>query len=238
MTTLEQLRTGCLGMNVTLTAAQEESLLALCGALLEANHHLNLTAIRDEPGVIEKHLLDSLTLLALPLPAEAKTLLDLGCGAGFPGLPLAICRPDIQVTLLDAHQKKLRFVEDMIARFGLANARTCWRRAEDAGHDGALRENFDVVVARAVAELPVLCEYALPLVGHGGTFIAMKGKSAHAELAAASHALACLGARYRAGRTILPGNVNWDHTLLVFDKVRPTPAAYPRKNGAPSRAPL
>ena len=163
----------------------------LCRLLLEANEKVNLTAVRDPLGVCVLHFADCLTLL--PFIPEGARVVDVGCGGGFPSLPLAIARPDITVTALDSTEKKLRFVADAARELGLDNISTLYARAEDAGRDPALRESFDCAVSRAVAPLDVLAELCLPLVRTGGRLAAMKSRSADGELTAARPVISKLG---------------------------------------------
>ena len=163
---------------------------------------------------------------------------DVGSGAGFPGVPLAMVFPFLNVTLMEATGKKIAFLEHMIARLGLTNASTLRARAEDAGHLPNQREAYDVVAARAVARLPSLLEYLLPLAKVGGVCVAMKGKSAFEEASGSARALAILGGRLNETGAIQLPDVEEPHYLVVVDKVAPTPSTYPRKPGIPTRKPL
>jgi 16S rRNA (guanine527-N7)-methyltransferase len=202
------------------------------------NEQVNLTAITEPDAVRVRHFLDSLTILrAVPLPSGARVI-DVGTGAGFPGLPLLIAHPDIHLTLLEATGKKVVFLQHLIEQFNLENVSLVHARAEDAGHDAVLRGSFDVVLARAVARLPSLLEYLLPFAKVGGLCVAMKGRTAQAEAAAATHALSILGARINGIETFrLPG-IDEPHHLVLVEKTAPTPRDYPRKPGIPTRKPL
>lgn len=206
--------------------------------LADWNEKMNLTAITDPAEVQVRHFLDSLSVAqAVPLLPGTR-LIDVGTGAGFPGLPLLIACPGIEVTLLEATGKKLTFLNHLAATLGLAGVTTLHARAEDAGHLPEHRAAYDVAVARAVARLPSLVEYLLPLVKVGGRCIAMKGDTAYQEAADAQRALKMLGGRVqRIDKIQLPGVVE-AHYLVIVEKVTPTPALYPRKPGTPTREPL
>ena len=214
-----------------LTQAQYEAFTLYYRMLIEANAVMNLTAITAPEDVAVKHFADSLSALAY-LP-EGASVVDVGTGAGFPAVPLLIMRPSLKMTLLDALKKRLTFVEGVLAALGLS-ARTAHLRAEDAGRDRAYRETFDFAVARAVAPLPVLLEYTVPLLKTGGTAILYKGDCTE-ELRASAHAeteLRC---------TLCPVPVPsaaGARTLILAKKTAPTPARYPRKAGTPAKLPL
>ena len=201
---------------------------ALTARMLEVNEHMNLTAIRDEDGIILKHYVDSLTIADL-IPENAR-LIDVGCGAGFPSLPLAIVRPDLRITSLDSTAKRIDYIARTAEILGLANISAIAARAEEASHDKALREAFDISCARAVARLSALSELCLPFVKVGGKFIAMKGNSDE-EVAEAKGAIRKLGGRLTSNlsRDIsLPcGEVN-PRSIIVCEKNSPTPENYPR----------
>jgi 16S rRNA (guanine527-N7)-methyltransferase len=199
--------------------------------LLRENARFNLTAIRDEAEAWERHVIESLRLL--PLLGEAASLLDVGSGGGIPGLVLAIVRPEIAVTLLEATGKKARFLEAVAADLRLANVRVICDRAELAGRTGSsLRESFDVVTARAVAPLRVLLEYAVPFAKLGGRIVAVKGERAAQEIAGAQGAMTALGAR------LLATHRQPTATVIVLEKTETTPRGLPRKPGEAKRKPL
>lgn len=211
--------------------------------LVEWNEKMNLTAITAPEDIVLKHFADSLTALPL-LPEKAGiSLVDVGTGAGFPGIPLAILRPDIRLTLLDSLNKRLVFLQAVCEEVGIA-ATTVHARAEEGGRDNALRERFDVATARAVAALPVLSEYCLPFVKVGGRFIAMKGPESDAEVSGAARAIGLLGGAAPVGHALtLPaqpkdGVEPLERRLFVIEKVRPTPPAYPRPTAKIKKAPL
>ena len=213
------------------------SLVRYAELLVEKNKVMNLTAITEPADIARLHFLDSAALLTLA-DFKGKTVADVGTGAGFPGLPLKIYDPGMRVTLIDSLQKRLNFLQQVVDTLGLGQVRCTHARAEDAGKDPALREKFDVAVARAVAARPVLAEYCLPLVRVGGVFYAMKGSKYREEVDAAHHAVEVLGGKITEVRPVqLPGLE--DHrAIITIEKVRPTPKQYPRKAGVASKRPL
>ena len=199
--------------------------------LADWNTRVNLTAITEPEDVAKKHFLDSLA--AAPYLKQNASIVDVGTGAGFPGLPLLILRPDLKVTLMDSLQKRLVFLEAVCKELKL-KAELVHARAEDAGQNPKYREKFDVALTRAVSALPVLCELTLPLVKVGGTSIAYKGDSAE-ELAASGNALSVLHAT--AERVVIPADYG-ARELVILTKNGSTPKQYPRKAGTPSKNPL
>jgi 16S rRNA (guanine527-N7)-methyltransferase len=205
--------------------------------LLDANRRLNLTRVVEPEAVARLHLLDSLAGLPIVDAAGPRKALDLGSGAGVPGLVLAIARPDVAWTLVDSVRKKADALRSFVASLGLPNVEVLAERAETAGRDPARREAYDLVTARACAALPVLVEYALPLVAVGGTLLAWKGRLADAELDAGRDAARLLGGDAPAVRPTGFAELG-EHRFVVVTKSRPTPAAYPRRPGEPARRPL
>ncbi len=223
----------------------EESSLSdfsvLCDLLLEFNSHTNLTAIKDSEGVAIKHFADSLAGLAFDLLPENAKVIDIGCGAGFPGLPLAHLRRDIRVSFLDSTAKKLKFTELACKKLGI-NAEFLPVRAEEISSDKKYRESFDIAVSRAVASLPVLLELSLPFVKIGGTFIAYKATGASEELEMSKKAIPALGGKYIETHEVeLPESSSGEvlhHSLIVIKKVKPTPPQYPRRYAQMLKKPL
>ncbi len=210
--------------------------------LVEWNEKMNLTAITDAVGVAVKHFADSLTVAPL-LPRGAFSLIDVGTGAGFPGVPLALLREDCRLTLLDSLNKRLVFLETVCKELGLS-ATLVHARAEEGGCRPELREQFDVATARAVAGLPTLCEYCLPFVKVGGKFLALKGPDGDREQEAAAKAVTMLGGRFVGARTLtLPavpeeGIEPMTRRLVEIQKVSHTPQKYPRQSAKIAKQPL
>ena len=208
--------------------------------LADWNTRMNLTGDTDFETSLDRHYTDSLAPLKYAhLFPEGASLIDVGSGAGFPGLPLAIARPDLQVTLLDSLMKRITFLSAVVEALGLQNVQLVHSRAEDGGRDEKLREKYDIAVARAVAPLPVLCELLLPFVKVGGRMICYKGPSAAEELEAGQKAAHMLGAAQLDQLPVnLPSQPDWQHCLLTCEKKVKTVRQYPRKAGTPSRSPL
>jgi 16S rRNA (guanine527-N7)-methyltransferase len=225
-------------LGVALTPEQEAQFARYAELLAEWNAHTNLTAITDLQAVQVRHFLDSLTIARFIPMSPGLRIIDVGTGAGFPGLPLLIAFPHLHVTLLEATGKKVNFLDHVVAQLGLTGAQTVHARAEEAGHMPEHRAAYDLVLARAVARLPALVEYLLPLAKIGGQAVAMKGSTAAEESRDAARAIDLMGGRFsRIEGLTLPG-VEGVHHLVVIDKVANTPRTYPRKPGTPSRQPL
>lgn len=217
--------------------------LSRCGRyldlLLETNKQFNLTAIREPDAAWRRHIVDSLTVLpGLAGLAAGGRVIDIGSGGGLPGIPLAIARPDLRFTLLEATGKKARFLERCATELPLPNVTVLNQRAEAAGQDPAHRQRYDAAVCRAIGPLRELLEYAMPLVRVGGVLYAMKGPSIDAELEQASDALHILGAGETQVITAYPEGAEMQTTLVIIAKERPTPKTYPRSAGTPRQTPL
>lgn len=238
---LAALAEGAASLGLSLSGAQVERFAAFRALLLDWNERVNLTAITDPVEVPRLHFLDSLTCLqALPESDrdEPLRLLDVGSGAGLPGLALAVACPAWRVTSLEATGKKVRFQEAVIAALGLENATAVAGRAEEMAHRTEWRGSFDVVTARAVAALPTLLEYCCPFVKVGGTVVAPKKGDLADEVAAGRSAALLLGARLAASLPVALPGLRDGRVLLAARQERPCPAQYPRAAGAPAKRPL
>jgi 16S rRNA (guanine527-N7)-methyltransferase len=225
-------------LNVSLTFAQAGQLLRYADILVDWNTRVNLTAITEHNAVISLHFLDSLTVLRALPEQTGTTLLDVGAGAGFPGLALKIARPDLQVTLIDGTAKKIAFCQHVIDSLGLSGVNALHGRAEELAQHATHRERYGVVVARAVAALPTLVEYLLPFARVGGQCISMKASAAESEARDAAVAIRKLGGSLnRIESVVIPGLPD-KRALIIVDKTSPTPARYPRSAGAPRNSPL
>jgi 16S rRNA (guanine527-N7)-methyltransferase len=224
--------------DLQLAPAQLEALRIYERELLEWNKSVNLTAIRTPEQVRTKHFLDSLSCISVMRGTKMERVIDVGTGAGFPGLPIKLVSPEIKLTMVESVGKKVQFCEHMVAKLKIEDVRVIQKRAETIGRLSAHRQQYDWAVARAVANLPVLVEYLLPLVRIGGTILAMKGESAPAEAHSAEYAIQVLGGHLRKlVPVILPGVVE-ERYLVVVDKVAATPPKYPRRIGIPAKRPL
>jgi len=224
--------------NVHITGGQVAALLTYEKELLEWNQKFNLTAIRDVESIRTKHFLDSFSCVLAWKAFPPASLIDVGTGAGFPGIPLKILYPNLKLTLVESVGKKTKFCEHIVRVLRLDHVEVVKARAEDVGQDARHREQYDWAVARAVANLNVLSEYLLPLVRLGGTMLAQKGETAHAEAQSAEGAMKMLGGKLRELIPVqLPG-VTEDRYLVLVDKVSATPSKYPRKAGIPRKQPL
>lgn len=238
---MEPLITGARELNITLTNHQLAAFETCYRELVDWNQRFNLTAITDREGILVRHFLDSLSCLkALPrakLAAGARVI-DVGTGAGFPGLPLKTVCPGMQLTLLEATGKKVTFLEHLVRVLGLKGVEVIHGRAEELGRNPVHREQYDWALARAVAEMPSLAEYLLPLVQVGGALLAQKGEGAAAEVHEADAAIVTLGGRVRQLVPVELRGLAETRYLVVVDKVAATPKKYPRRPGMPQKRPL
>ena len=223
---------------IPLNMEQAEKFESYHRMLIEANARFNLTRVpEDEAEAIDRNYLDCIAPLAVGFPAAHASLIDVGSGAGFPGIPLAICLPETKIVLLDSLGKRVEFLQSVIEALHL-NAQAVHLRAEDGARKSEYREAFDLATARAVAPLNLLCEYLLPFVKVGGQMLALKGPGLTEEIAAAENAMNLLGGRFLHSDALpIPGR-DWDHRAAWIGKVAPTPDKYPRKAGKPEKKPL
>lgn len=224
------------GLN--LSEAQAKQFEVYHGMLVSANAQFNLTRVpEDIAEAIDRNYLDCCAPFMGDFPQEVRTIADIGSGAGFPGIPIAICRPDIHVVMMDSLGKRVEFLKSVIDALGL-NAEAVHIRAEDGARKAEYREAFDMATARAVASLNLLSEYLLPFVKMGGWMMALKGPTLEEELAQAANALSILGGEFvREEKVLIPGR-DWDHRIAYIQKTAATPEKYPRKAGKPEKKPL
>jgi len=246
---MELLVRGARELGLELTPAQVAAFQVHYEELIAWNRRLNLTAITDLAEVQVKHFLDSLTcLLAMPVQrspeqgtcrlAPGTNLIDIGSGAGFPGLPLKIVCPEMPLTLLDSVAKKTAFLRHIVNRLRLEGVEIVTARAEEAAHDPRHRARYAVALSRAVAELPTLVEYALPFCQVGGVLIAQKSAGIEVEISQASCAIELMGGVLREVRPVAVPGLEEPRLLVVIEKVQPTPAQYPRRPGMPTKRPI
>ena len=232
MEMLSALQSGLPQLGLELSEAAQKTLCDFGAAVIQQNKVMNLTAITEPSQVAKLHLLDSLTLLAVA-DLKGKTIIDVGCGAGFPGVPVKIACPEARLTLLDSLGKRMTWLETVLPQLGV-DAQCITARAEEAVQQ--YREQYDVATSRAVARLNILLELTAPYVKVGGTVLAMKGMAAKEELEEAKGAIAKLGLRLEAVQEFpIDGTA---HAVIVLRKVRPTPAQYPRRYARIKQAPL
>lgn len=206
--------------------------------LVEWNEKINLTAITEPKEVAIKHMIDSITAYDEALFQEGTTVIDVGTGAGFPGLPLKIFCPEIKLTLMDSLNKRIKFLENVVEELGLTGVECVHARAEEGARNKKYRESFDIAVSRAVARLPILCEYCLPFVRKGGHFIALKGMQFHEEAEEAAKAIKVMGGSKTEIRPVKLPEIDDKRAVITITKTMPTPKAYPRKAGTPTKNPI
>ena len=233
---IDILKNGTKQLDIELTEVQFEQLERYAKLLVSWNEKMNLTAITDDEGIATKHFLDSLT--ALQTGFVKGRLIDVGTGAGFPGLVLKIAKPEIDLTLLDSLNKRINFLKAVGDDLGLHGIEYVHARAEDGGRDRAYRGQFDTVVSRAVANLTVLSEWCLPFLKQGGYFLALKGPLADEELKNAQRAIKILGGRVEDVFEAEIPFTDLKHKIIIIKKVGQTPLKYPRKPGIAAKTPV
>lgn len=225
-------------LNIELSESQREQFNHFFELLVTWNKHMNLTGIVEYEDVLSKHFFDSLTCIKGLENWEDKKVIDVGTGAGFPGVPMKIANPSIKITLLDSLSKRINFLDAVVDALDLEHVELIHGRAEDYGQNEAYRETYDVAISRAVADLSVLSEYVLPFIKIGGAFVAQKSIGAKEEIESSKHAIEILGGKIRDIIEVKVPGIDIVHALVIIEKVEATPAKYPRKAGKPTKKPL
>lgn len=206
--------------------------------LKEWNEKVNLTAIKDDEGIIKKHFIDSMKIFKFEPLKNAKKVIDIGTGGGFPGIPMKIIKPDIDIVLLDSLKKRINVLEDILYKIDIKDVTAIHGRAEEFGVNPQHRQQYDAVVSRAVANLAVLSEFCIPYVKVGGYFLAMKGPAAEEEIKSSKNAISTLGGKLEEVIEVEIEDSDLNHNLVVIKKVKSTPKQYPRKAGSITKKPL
>lgn len=238
MTNRELLRKGLEDLGIKVNDKMLDNFNIYREILVDWNQKMNLTGIEDEKEVFIKHFLDSVSSVENGYIKDGISLIDVGTGAGFPGLPLKICLENINLTLLDSLNKRINFLQEVSNNLGLENVEFIHGRAEDFGKLEEYREQYDVATARAVAGLPILMEFCVPFVKVGGYFVCLKGPNANLELEESKSAMEVLGLEFVEKIDIELPETDLKHNILVFKKVKNTPEKYPRKAGKPAKSPI
>ncbi len=235
---LKQFETNLKMWNITLSDIQKRQFITFYEMLIERNKVMNLTAITDFDEVIEKHFLDSVSLgKVMDLKGSCK-MIDMGTGAGFPGIPLKIVYPDLKLTLADSLNKRVKFLNDVIEELNLEEIEAIHARAEELGRNSDYREKYDLCVSRAVANLSTLCEYCLPYISLGGKFVSYKSGEIQQEVDDAKRAIYLLGGELDEIHKFQFGDSDLRRSFVIINKTKRTPKTYPRKAGTPSKQPL
>lgn len=234
----ELMKSACDSVEMAFDEEKYNKFITYKNLLQEWNEKINLTAITEDEEVIKKHFIDCIKAFSEKQFKEVKTLIDVGTGAGFPGLPIAIMRDDLNVTLLDSLNKRVNFLNTVKNSLNLNNVTTIHSRAEDGARNKELREKFDIATSRAVANMAVLSEFCLPYVKVGGYFIALKGPAITEELNDAKNAIGTLGGKLVEVIEVAVEGTDLKHNLVVVKKVKETPKTYPRKAGSITKKPI
>ena len=234
----ELLIQGIKELGLDINDKQVEQFLKYYEMIIETNKVMNLTSIVELDEVIIKHFIDSLLSVKTIEINKFKTMIDVGTGAGFPGIPLKIMFPDLKVTLLDSLNKRLKFLDSVIKELGLDNINTIHGRAEDIGRNENYREKYDLCVSRAVANLTTLSEYCVPFIQKGGTFISYKSQFSEEEKQEAEKAIGVLGGKIQKSEIVNLSFTDINRSFIIINKNKITPNKYPRKAGVPSKKPI
>lgn len=237
---LTKFKHGLEELNITLTDEQVEQFLQYYEMLVEKNKVMNLTGITEYEEVIQKHFLDSLSLIRVipDIASQKLTVIDLGTGAGFPGIPLKIAFPELEITLMDSLNKRILFLQEVIDALGLKKVSAVHGRAEGMASNATHRQQYDLCVSRAVSNLAVLTEYCLPFVKKGGLFVSYKSADSDAEIQEGKKAISILGGKLTSVDKFQLPDSDLRRALVCIKKVKDTPKKYPRKAGTPAKLPL
>ena len=237
---LTKFKHGLEELNITLTDEQVEQFLQYYEMLVEKNKVMNLTGITEYEEVIQKHFLDSLSLIRVipDIASQKLTVIDLGTGAGFPGIPLKIAFPELEITLMDSLNKRILFLQEVIDALGLKKVSAVHGRAEEMASNATHRQQYDLCVSRAVSNLAVLTEYCLPFVKKGGLFVSYKSADSDAEIQEGKKAISILGGKLTSVDKFQLPDSDLRRALVCIKKVKDTPKKYPRKAGPPAKLPL
>lgn len=238
MNFVDELKIAAIEYGLNLTEDQISAFNKYYELLYEWNKKINLTAITEPKDVAIKHMVDSLSCFKADLFKENTSLIDVGTGAGFPGLPLKIFYPSLKLTLLDSLNKRVKFLQLVVDELGLKDVEVIHARSEEAARNKKYREKFDLATARAVARLPIICEYCLPFVKDGGTFIALKGRQYEEEATQAQKAIKILGGEIADIMPVKLPEIDDKRAVIYIKKIKSTPKTYPRKAGTPERNPI
>lgn len=238
MSFVDELKAAMAEYGLNATESQIEAFNRYYELLIEWNEKINLTAITAPKEVAIKHIVDSLSCYKAELFKDGTSLIDVGTGAGFPGLPLKIFCPSLKLTLLDSLNKRIKFLQLVVDELGLKKVEAVHARSEEAARNKKYREKFDLATARAVARLPIICEYCLPFVKPGGTFIALKGRQYEEETIEAQKAVKILGGEITATLPVKLPEIEDKRAVIYIKKIKTTPKTYPRKAGTPERNPI
>lgn len=225
-------------LDMEFTDKKEKQFFEYMNLLLERNKYINLTAITDRDEFIKKHYIDSVLAAKTDELKNAKTIIDIGTGGGFPGIPLAIAFPDKKFVLIDSLNKRIKIINELAETIGIDNVTAVHGRAEELARKKDYRESFDVCVSRAVANMSTLSEYCIPFIKLRGYFIAYKGPDCEKEVAASAKAVKTLGGRIMRIDDCVFENIDFDHRLVIIEKEKSTVSKYPRKAGMPSKEPI
>ena len=235
---LKVLEQGCEELGIALNDTQKQQFIAFYEYLAEKNKVMNLTGITEFDEFIDKHYIDSLSIVNAVDMHQVQSAIDVGTGAGFPGIPLKIAFPHLKITLLDSLNKRINFLNEVVETLGLENVETCHGRAEDFGHRKEYREQYDLCTSRAVANLSTLSEYCVPFVKIGGQFVSYKSGNVDNELRESEKAIRILGGEIGKVCSFVLPETDFARTLVPIKKIKSTGKKYPRKAGTPSKEPL